>query len=417
MELLEIIRSHALALPNLSKFAIGIALIVGIPPLCRRIRLPGVVGLLFVGVLLGPHGLNFFGEKRPIADFLSGLGKLLLMFFAGLEIDVKLFMETRGRSLGFGLLTCAIPQILGTAVALAAGYGTNAAIVIGSFLGSHTLLAFPILQKLGAVRLQSITVTIGATIVATIVSLVVFAICVPIHQSGFSPLGLALQLIEIAGFLPLILIGLGRLGSYGIRRTKSDEEAQFVLVLTIIALAAVLAQVINLPGIVGAFLAGIAINEGIAEQPSKEKLEFFGNSFFIPIFFIVTGFLIDPPVFISSIVDNFYLVAGVVLALVAGKWIAGEAAGAAFGYSRATRLTIWSLTLPQVAATLAAALVAYDTVNASGQRLIDGRMLNVVLVLLLVTSILGPILTERSTPRMLEDEVPAAAPKPLVAKS
>ena len=154
---LEFIRSYALALPNLAKFAIGMAFIVGIPPLCRRVRLPGVVGLLFVGVLLGPHGLDFFGEKRPIADFLSDLGKLLLMFFAGLEIDVKLFQETRGRSLGFGLLTCAIPQILGTAVALAAGYGTNAAIVIGSFLGSHTLLAFPILQKLGAVRLQSIT--------------------------------------------------------------------------------------------------------------------------------------------------------------------------------------------------------------------------------------------------------------------
>jgi Na+:H+ antiporter len=339
------------------------------------------------------------------------------MFFAGLEIDVKLFLETRNRSLGFGLLTCAIPQVLGTAVALAAGYETNAAIVIGSFLGSHTLLAFPIVQQAGAVRLQAITVTIGATIVATKVSLVIFAICVPIHRSGFSPLGLVLQLTEIAAFLPLILIGLSRLGSYGIKRTKGDDEAQFVLVLGIIAIAAVLGQVINLPGIVGAFLAGIAVNEAIADQPAKEKLEFFGNSFFIPIFFIVTGFLIDPPVFVWSIVDNFYLVAGVIVALVAGKWIAAQAAGVAFGYSPATRLTIWSLTLPQVAATLAAALVAFDTVNASGQRLIDGRMLNAILVLMLITSILGPILTERFTPRMLEGTAPAATPRPLVAKS
>jgi Kef-type K+ transport system membrane component KefB len=222
--------------------------------------------------------------------------------------------------------------VLGTAVALAAGYGTNAAIVIGSFLGSHTLLAFPIVQKAGAVRLQAITVTIGATIVATIVSLVIFAICIPIHRSGFSPLGLVLQLTEIAAFLPLILIGLSRLGSYGIKRMTGDDEARVVLVLGIIAIAAVLGQVINLPGIVGAFLAGIAVNETIAHQPAKEKLEFFGNSFFISLFFIVTGFLIDPPVFVRSIVDNFYLVAGVIVALVAGKWVAAQAAGAAFGY-------------------------------------------------------------------------------------
>ena len=60
--------------------------------------------------------------------------------------------------------------------------------------------------------------------------------------------------------------------------------------------------------------------------------------------------------------------------------------------------------LAQVAATLAATLVAYHTVNADGQRLLDERMLNAVLVLMLVTSILGPVLTERFAPRMLDAE-------------
>ena len=66
---------------------------------------------------------------------------------------------------------------------------------------------------------------------------------------------------------------------------------------------------------------------------------------------------------------------------------------------------MWALTLPQVAATLAAAIVAYDTVNAAGQRMLDGTMLNAVLVLMLATSILGPVLTERFAPRMLEGAV------------
>ena len=106
----------------------------------------------------------------------------------------------------------------------------------------------------------------------------------------------------------------------------------------------------------------------------------------------MTGFLIDPVVFIHDLISNFALASAVVLALVVGKWIAAEIAGRAFHYNSAARLTVWSLTLPQVAATLAAALVAYDTFNRAGQRLIDVRMMNVVLVLMLTTAILGPIL-------------------------
>jgi hypothetical protein len=56
---------------------------------------------------------------------------------------------------------------------------------------------------------------------------------------------------------------------------------------------------------------------------------------------------------------------------------------------------MWSLSLPQVAATLAAALVAYEALDAQGRRLIDEPALNSVIVLMVVTSILGPILTER----------------------
>jgi Kef-type K+ transport system membrane component KefB len=82
-----------------------------------------------------------------------------------------------------------------------------------------------------------------------------------------------------------------------------------------VAIAGVLAQIINLPGIVGAFLAGLAINVAAHAKPAKEKLEFIGNSFFIPIFFIVTGFLINPPLFFSSIIDNSSLVVGIIAAL------------------------------------------------------------------------------------------------------
>jgi Na+:H+ antiporter len=79
-----------------------------------------------------------------------------------------------------------------------------------------------------------------------------------------------------------------------------------------------------------------------------------------------------------------------------------EIARRVLGYGSAARLTMWSLTLPQAAATLAATLVAFDSFNPLHLRLIDQRMLNVVLVLVLATATLGPVLTQYFAPRMLD---------------
>jgi Kef-type K+ transport system membrane component KefB len=407
--LVEFLRSHALALPTLAKFAIAMAIIVCVPRLSRRVRLPAVVGLLLSGIIIGPHGLDVIGTNRPIADFFADLGKLLLMFCAGLEIDLALFRRARNRVIAFGLLTTSLPLLLGTGVGFLFGYRPVPAVVLGSLLASHTLLAAPIVSRLGATRLEPVAVTYGATVISDTLSLVVFAICVSTFQRGFSVSGLATQLIEIAVFIPFILFGLSRLGAYFLRKVSDEENSYFALMLLIMTVAAALGAVINLPGIVGAFLAGLAVNAAVHDQPAKEKLKFFGDSLFIPIFFVVTGFLIDPREFYRSITDNAALASAVILALLAGKWIAAQIAGRAFGYSPTARITIWSLTLPQVAATLAATLVAFDTFNPAGQRLVDGRLLNVVLVLMLTTSILGPVLTEHFAARMFPELRPAKA--------
>ena len=184
-------------------------------------------------------------------------------------------------------------------------------------------------------------------------------------------------------------------------RKVENEEETYVLMLGILAVTALVAQFINLPGIVGAFLAGLSVNAAVKDEPAKSKLEFMGNTLFISIFFIVTGFLIDPLALARSITEDFYLAAGIIGALVAGKWFAAQTVGRAFGYRPAARKTMWSLTLPQVEATLAATLVAYRTFNAPGQPLVDSRMLNGVLIMVLVIA-LGPVLTQRFAPRMLE---------------
>jgi len=409
MEWLDAFRSHALALPNLAKFAIVMAIIAFAPTLTRRARLPELVGLLVCGILLGPYVLAVAPMNHPIVQFFGDLGRLLLMFGVGLEIDMSLFRKTQTRSVIFGLITTIVPQVLGTAYALAFGYGIIPAIVIGSLLASHTLLAMPILTRYGALGLEPVVVTIGATMVSDTLSLIVFGICVSMYTTGFSPSGLTVQIVEVAIFVPLILIGVSRAGAWLLNKLRDNQAGYFVTMLGIMAVSGELADLINLPDIVGAFLAGVAVNAAVSDQPAKEKLEFFGRAFFIPIFFIVIGFLIVPVAVGQTIFNKFWLVAGMVVSLILGKGIAAAIAGRAFGYARQASLTMWSLTLPQVAATLAATLVGYNTLNAAGQRLLGDEIFNTVLVLLVVTSLLGPVLTGLFTPGMVKQEALAKA--------
>ena len=396
----HLLREYLFTLPVLAKFALGMVMLAVIPLVSRRLHIPAAVGLLLGGIIVGPYVLDIFGTVGPTADFLAELGKLLLMFFAGLEIDLALFRHARNRSIALGIVTTVLPLLFGTVVGLLFGYATIPAIVIGSLLASHTLLGLIVVSRLGLGNSEPVTVAVGATVMSDTLSLVVFAVCVSIFTTGFSPSSLALLLVEIAGYILLVLFGLSRLGAYVLSRVKDEEDAYFVVMLGIMAIAGVLADAIQLPGIVGAFLAGLAVNASAREAPASAKLQFLGKSLFIPIFFIVTGFLIDPVKFVHGIFDDFLIVSSIIAALLAGKWIAAWLVSRANGYNLSEQLTIWSLTLPQVAATLAATLVAHQTINAAGQRLLDDRMLNVVLVLVFSTSLLGPVLTERFASRL-----------------
>lgn len=231
-----------------------------------------------------------------------------------------------------------VPLVLGTAFGLASGYSMIQSIVIGSLLASHILLSLPIVTRLGAVGLEPVVVSIGATVVSDTLSLIIFAICVSTYTTGFSQTGLAVQIGEVIIFVPLILIGVSRVGAWILSKLSGNEEGYFVSMLGIMVVAGVLADLINLPGIVGAFLAGLSVNAAVGGHPAKEKLEFFGKALFVPIFFIVTGFLIAPVEFAQAVLDNFWLVAGIVASVIMGKGVAAAIAGRAFGYSPQARL-------------------------------------------------------------------------------
>jgi Kef-type K+ transport system membrane component KefB len=404
-------------LPLLVRFALVLAIFLFIPPLCRQLRIPAGVGLLLAGIVLGPSGLHTLPNAAPVAEFFAEIGKLLLMFFAGLEIDLSQFRRTGVRSLAFGFLTFSIPLLVGAGVGMLAGYGWLAAVVIGSLMASHTLLGFPIVQRMKLVKDEAVAVTIGGTVFTDLASLLVLAVCLPIHTSGFSLFGFAVQIGELTAYVLLVFFGLSALGRWLIERMGDSKERQVTLILLIVALAGFGAEVINLESIIGAFLAGLAINRALSHSEAKEQLDFLGNSLFIPMFFVSIGFLIDVEVFLETLVARAGLVVGIVGGLIVAKFLAAQLTQRLFSYSRSEGHLIWSLSLPQVAATLAAAIVAFQTKNSAGVRLIDEPVINTVLVLVVITSILGPVLTEHFGRQHLAEQDAAAKAAAVLPKT
>lgn len=384
-------------------FAILLAVILVVPLIFERMRLPGLVGLLAAGVVLGPDGLQVLQNESETMKLLSDIGLVYLMFVAGLEVDIAQFRKTKNRSMGFGTLTFIVPLIIGTVVGRFFGFGWNASILIGSLFASHTLLAYPIVSRLGVVGNEAVTVTIGATIFTDIGALLVLAICIGIHQGDFSALKFFTLIGGLAIYSIVVLFGFDWVGRQFFKRSGDDEGNQFLFVLLAVFLAALGAQLIGVEKIVGAFLAGLAVNDAVGEGPVKEKVLFVGSVLFIPIFFVDMGLLIDVPAFIKSI-STIWLTLIIVVGLIASKFLAALFAGLLYRYSRREILAMWSLSMPQVAATLAATLVGYRA------GLLTEDVLNSVIVLMLVTSTLGPLITSRVAPDLPLPEAEVDSP-------
>lgn len=375
-------------------FTILLLAVLTIPPIFEKLRLPGLVGLLVAGVILGPDGLRFLDAESEIMKLFSDVGKIYLMFVAGLEIDLEEFRKKQNRSLVFGLATFLLPLIFGTLAGQMFGFGLNASILIGSLMASHTLLGYPIAARLGIAGSEAVTVTIGATIFTDIAALLVLAICVLIHTGEFSLATLAIQLGAIAIYSVAVLFGLDWAGKEYFRRTGDEESNQFLFILLVVFLASVGALAIDIDKIVGAFLAGLAVNDVVGRGPVEEKIVFVGSTLFIPFFFVGMGLLIDIPAFVTSMTSGLGLTMVIVGGLIASKFLAALIAKLSFRYSWDETLIMWSLSLPQVAATLAAALAGFRV------GLISESVFNAVIVLMLVTSVVGPLVTARVGSRL-----------------
>lgn len=370
-------------------FTLLISIILVAPIIFRKFRIPGIIGLIVAGIFIGPHAMNLveFGESIKL---LSTAGLLYLMFLAGLELNLRDFLKNRNKSMVFGSLTFFIPLILGFIVAFfALKYSVLASLLIASMFSTHTLIAYPIASRLGITRSEAVSITIGGTIITDTAVLVLLAFIASASQGSLTPAFWIKMILSIFSFSFLILWGVPKLSSWFFKNQKGESGTQFIFVLAMLFVSGLLASAAGIEPIIGAFLAGLALSNLIPPTSAlMNRISFIGNNFFIPIFLISVGLMVDFSVFFNGLGALMFAGTLVVVALLS-KFLAAWATQAVYRYTSTERQVIFGMSVSHAAAIIAVVIVGYNL------KLIGLDVLNGAIMIILISCLVGSFVTER----------------------
>lgn len=379
-------------------FAVILFIILLSPILLRRLKIPGIIGLIISGVIIGPHGINLIEQNSAVKLF-STIGLLYIMFIAGLELDLKEFQRNKNKSLVFGFLTFTIPLVIGFPVCFyLLKYSFTASLLISSMFSTHTMVSYPIVSKFGISKNQAVAITVGGTILTDTAVLILLAIILSSNNGGLS-LSFWIQLVaSLAVFAGIMFWIIPKITAWFFQKLESEKTSHYIFVLAVVFFSAFLAELAGVEPIIGAFVAGLALNKLIPYSSTlMNRIEFIGQSIFIPCFLISVGMLVDVTVLTNGPAAVIIAVTLSVVALI-GKWMAASATSYIFRYSSDQRALIFGLSSSHAAATLAVILVGFQT------KIIDENALNGTILLILVTCLVASLITENASRRILTAE-------------
>lgn len=390
------------------KFLVLLIIILGAPLLLNKIKVPHLLGLIIAGAIIGPNGLNLLARDSSIV-VTGTTGLLYIMFLAGLEIDMGDFKKNKWKSLTFGIYTFTLPLVLGYfAGVYLLGFSSLTALLFASLFSSHTLIAYPLVSKMGVARNIAVNITVGGTMITDILALLVLAVAVGMAQGDVGTAFWVRLSVSVLIFGLVVLLVFPLIGRWFFKRV-SDKISQYIFVLVMIYLAALLAELAGIEAIIGAFLAGLALNRLIPHASSlMNRVEFVGNAIFIPFFLISVGMIIDFKVFFSSL--ETIKVATIMTSLAIGtKYLAAKATQKTFRFSDAQGGLIFGLSSASAAATLAAVMVGYNIIlseNEAGEpvRLLNEHVLNGSILMILVSCTISSFVTMRNAKKIVDAE-------------
>jgi Kef-type K+ transport system membrane component KefB/nucleotide-binding universal stress UspA family protein len=385
-------------------FLIILAIMLLAPLLFERFKMPGIIGLILAGVVVGPYGLGLLERDKTI-ELLGTVGLLFLMFLGGLETSLDDLKRNANKALTFGIATFVIPMVMGTAVMLPLGYSFLASVLVASCLASHTLLALPILSKLGIMRNQVVTATLGGTLITNVLALLVLAVVVKANQGNLT-LGFWLFLIpSLIIYTFATLWGVPSLGRWFFRRFGHDEGAEFLFVLSALFIVSYLAKLIEIEPIVGAFLAGVAITQIIPQMsPLMNRIQFVGNTLFVPFFLISVGMLVNPLILVKD-ARGILVAVVIIIAEIISKFLPAWLTAKIFHWKTSSTMVMFGLSVAQAASTLAAITVAFNI------KLVDEVIVNAIIGMILVSCVMSPWITERGGRKLGQELANAGSSK------
>ena len=386
-------------------FFVVLSIILFAPMMLERLRIPSIVGLIAAGVLIGPHGFHVLSRDSSFELF-GKVGLYYIMFLASLEMNLQDVQKIKGRALTLGLLSFALPMLIGyVANRWLLGQGLAASVLMAAMYASHTLIAYPIVLRYGLSRRMGVSIAVGGTIVADTLTLLVLAVVGGTFKENVDGLYWIWLMVKVVLISLFIIVTFPALARWFFRR-YDEGVMQYIFVLSLVFLGAGLMEIVGMEGILGAFLVGIVLNRSIPpSSPLMNHLEFVGNALFIPYFLIGVGMLLNVQAFVQG--QTVFVMAAVMIGVgLSSKWLAALATQKIFRMTGRDRTLMFGLTNSRAAATLAVVLVGYGILQPDGSHLLSEDVLNGAMMFILVTCVVSSFVTETVARRIAESGTP-----------
>ena len=283
--------------------------------LFKKIGLPSIVGQILAGLIFGVPALKelLFGEVSTliVIDFLATLGILLLLFLAGLEIEIEKIKETSRDSILISLCSALIPFALGFVFILLVfpEQGFMTGIIFGGALmvtseGTNVkvLMDFNVLNtRLGAIMLAA-----GA--IDDIFEVLFLALVVVLAKGG-SIIDLAMVPVEMIAFLAVAFIAFKIISKVlqNLDKKNNEETGLFSIVLIFILVLAALSESLNVGYLIGAIIGGFLLQASMKKISKKNQIQLLNTikliamGFVVPFFFVNVGLTFDINTFLANI--------------------------------------------------------------------------------------------------------------------
>lgn len=390
-------------------FVIVMIIILCAPLVFSRLKIPNIVGLILAGVAVGPFGFNIL-ERDASFEIFGQVGILYLMFLAAVEIDMYHLRRNYRAGLSYGIITFLLPMAAGIPIThFLLGVGWDSAVLVASMYASHTLVSYPVVSRFGLSNNRAAVIAVSGTIVAVMLALITLAEVVSVRASGHFDVGklgllLVMMLVYAAGLAWLFPLLTRRFF-----RKFSDPVTQYIFILTLVCIASLLAKLIGLEGILGAFYAGLILNRFIPSRSAlMHRISFVGNALFIPYFLIGVGMLLNVHVIFKgwSVVWIMVVMTATALSM---KWLAAWIAARNYRLGSDGMRLMFGLSSGKAAATIAATMIGYQ------YGLMTEDMMNGAVMMILLCCIVASVVTESAAKKirieLTAKEIEADGPK------